>query len=80
MLDSISDEFELLRSVKMELYNQKKMTNEELDKLDKLIFSRYEKLREYSTNKHDAKQAALDKETDRVLKLIDENAENARVE
>lgn len=80
ILDSISDEFELLRTVKRDLYDKEKMSNEEFIKLDKLLLDRYTTLREYSSEKHDARQEELNQETDRVLKLIDEYAEDARVE
>ncbi|MBH0176143.1 VWA domain-containing protein [Fictibacillus sp. 23RED33] len=80
ILDSLIDEFGLLRSVKMELYKKEKLSKEELEKLDDLISERNKTLKEYASQKHDARQEELNQETDRVLKLIDEYAEDARVE
>jgi hypothetical protein len=78
VIDSIQNELSLLKDVKMNLKEQGKLSDEETLKLDKLIQERYKKLADYAKEKHDAKSQALKMESERVIKLIQEYAEDAR--
>jgi Ca-activated chloride channel homolog len=68
----------LLKDVKINLREQKKLSDEELTKLDDHIQERYAKLMDYAKEKHAAKSENLKAERERVIKLIQEFADEAR--
>lgn len=80
VMDSVGEEQSLLQDVKLNLRDQKKLTEEEVTKLDELIRERHEKLMEFAKEKHETKKDALTAERDRVVKLIQEYAKKARTE
>jgi Ca-activated chloride channel homolog len=78
VIESIKDEWSLLKDVKINLREQKKLSDEELTKLDDHIQERYAKLMDYAKEKHAAKSENLKAERERVIKLIQEFADEAR--
>lgn len=80
VIDSIRDEQSLFQDVKMNLRDQAKLTDEEINKLDELIRERNEKLMEYAKEKHETKMEALTAERDRAVKVIQDYAEEARTQ
>ncbi|WP_186320670.1 VWA domain-containing protein [Fictibacillus phosphorivorans] len=80
VIDSIRDEQSLFQDVKMNLRDQAKLKDEEINKLDELIRERNEKLMEYAKEKHETKKEALTAERDRAVKVIQDYAEEARTQ
>ncbi|WP_416730361.1 hypothetical protein [Fictibacillus sp. JL2B1089] len=80
VIDSIRDEQSRFQDVKMNLRDQAKLKDEEINKLDELIRERNEKLMEYAKEKHETKKEALTVERDRAVKVIQDYAEEARTQ
>jgi Ca-activated chloride channel homolog len=80
VIESLKNELSLLKDVKMNLREQKKLSDEELTKLDELIQERYEKLMDYAKKKHEAKNEALKAERERVIEFIQKAADEARTQ
>jgi Ca-activated chloride channel homolog len=80
VIESLKDEWSLLKEVKLNLREQKKLSDEELTKLDELIQERYETLMDYAKEKHEAKKEALKAERERVIEFIQKAADEARTQ
>ncbi|MFC0190526.1 hypothetical protein ACFFJY_19780 [Fictibacillus aquaticus] len=80
IFDIIQDEWSVMKDVHAELNEQEKLSSEESTKLSELIQARYEAIHNYNRSVNNEKQEALNAETERVLKLINDYAENARTE
>jgi Ca-activated chloride channel homolog len=80
VIESLKDEWSLLKDVKLNMREQKKLSDEELTKLDELIQERYETLMDYAKGKHEAKREALKAERERVIEFIQKAADEARTQ
>ncbi|MCM3719795.1 VWA domain-containing protein [Fictibacillus phosphorivorans] len=80
VIESLVDERSLLSDVVMNLRDQKKLSDEELTKLDESIQERYQTLVDYAKEKHQAKSDSLKAERDRVIDVIQKAADEARTQ